>query len=95
MHKFSNKLEPNYESSPFLQLLFSKMKELHPKETRMRDMPTADLVGVIILTKMFNHFLDDETLRELSVLYIATAGSTSHLMPPNVSTVELLSQLNN
>ena len=94
MLKFSSVLETEYDS-PFAALIMSKLQELHPQGVRIEDLSLNDKVGLLILVKMINHFVDSEELRDYSIMYMALVGSSTELPPPTGSTVALLDQINN
>ncbi len=93
MLKLSNSLETG--ESPLANLLLSKLKELHPSGVRIEELSLNAKVGLMILVKTVNHFVDDEELRIMSTLYMTLVGSSTDLRPPEGSTVSLLDQINN
>lgn len=93
MLKFSKVLENN--QSQLGDLLLSKLRELHPNGVRIEDLPLNDKVGALILVKTINHFVDNEHLRNLSLIYMTLVGGSTDLRPPEGSTVALLDQINN
>lgn len=93
--KFSNQMEGR--TSPLLAVYFERLQQLHPMGMKAKDMPIRDVVGALILIKSLNHFIDNEELRFLSIIYTSMMGSGSQLRPPRdgESFVSLIDQVNN